>query len=105
MTILEEDVSEIRDIRRIGKDIGRGRKMIKLELSSEEVKQSVLRKARSLRHNPKYKSVFINPDRTPLQQKEFKLLREELRVRKENGEDVVIFKNKVTKRDYLPSFH
>ena len=101
---LEEEDVDVSSIRRVGRAKGDGKKMLKVEFSSEEEKRRVLRKAKSLRHKPDYKTVFINPDRTILQQKEFRLLREELKRRKENGEDVVISKSKVVAKSSLQHF-
>ena len=101
---LEEENVEVSNIRRIGKIRSDGKKMLKVELSSEEEKRRVLRKAKSLRHKPVYETVFINHDRTIFQQKEYRLLREELKSRRENGEDVVISRNKVVERRSLQHF-
>ena len=78
--------------------------MLKVEFSTEEDKRKILQKAKSLRQKPEYRFVFINPDRTIFQQKEFILIHEELRRRRENGEDVVIFKNKVVTKNNLQNF-
>ena len=99
----EEDV-KVLNIWRIGKRRSDGKKLLKVEFSSEEEKQRVLRKARSLRHKSNYKTVFINPDRTITQQTEFRLLREELKRRKDNGEDVIISKHKVVAKSNLQHF-
>jgi len=101
---LEEENVEVSNIRRIGKIRSDGKKMLKVELSSEEEKRRVLRKAKSLRHKPVYETVFINNDRTIFQQKEYRQLREELKSRRENGEDVVISRNKVVERRSLQHF-
>ena len=101
---IEEDDSEILAMHRIGRPSNDGKTLLKVEFSSEEVKRKVLRKAKSLRQKEEFKFVYVNPDRTRLQQNEFKILRHQLKTRKESGEDVIIFKNKVVLRDSLQNF-
>ena len=71
---------------------------LKLNCKSIEQKIMILRKARELRSHQKYRDVFINPDRTQMQRAIHKKLREELNRRRSNGEDVVIFRDRVVVR-------
>ena len=48
--------------------------------------------------------VFRFQDLTPVQQAESKRLRQILKERRDKGEDVVIFRNKITKRDDIKNF-
>ena len=64
LNTLEEPVSDVKSVQQIGKNRLDGKKMIKVGFNSEEAKQRVLRKAKLLRQKDKYKSIFINPDRT-----------------------------------------
>jgi preprotein translocase subunit YajC len=43
-----------------------------------------------------YRAVFINHDMTIQQRKTFKILRQELQERRNNGEQVVIYKGTIT---------
>ena len=89
--------------RRIGKprnDKPRPLRVTGLTLSK---KYEILRKARSLKGQEEFKGVFFNPDLTPRQQREAKLLRAELKQRRENGEqDLIIRNGKITSS---ASFH
>lgn len=68
-------------------------------------KSELLRKARSLRNNSDYEGVYINPDLTPLQQHEAKLLRDELKKRRENGHhDLIIRNGKIVSKSVSSNF-
>ena len=89
---------------RIGrKEEGRGR-LMKITCASESMKYDIMKKAKHLKRLPERKNVFINPDRTPMQQKQFKEIREELKRRKEGGEDVVIYRDRVVQRKSIKNF-
>lgn len=69
-------------------------------------KSEILRKSKSLRSHGEYVNVFINPDLTPWQQHEAKLLRVELKQRREKGEhDLIIRSGKVVPKSILQNFH
>ena len=61
-------------------------------------KYEILRRSKSLRHSQTFKDIYINPDLTPLQQKESRLLRIELKQRREIGEDVMIRRGKIVSK-------
>ena len=48
---------------------------------------------------PQFRGVFVNQDLTLIQQKEEKSLREELKLRKSSGENVVIRRGKIVYAD------
>ena len=93
---------EILDIQRVGQTANT---LIKIKFKSFETKQNVIRNARKLRSSPQFEKIFVNPDRTPLQQQQNKILRRELRDRRENGEDVIIRRGAVVQRDAKEVFH
>ena len=95
----------ITSTRRLGRPGQSGRSMLKVVFQSFEDKQEILRKARKLRELENYKSVYINPDRTPTQQLQHKKLIEKMKTRREGGEDVTIFRDKVVLRKSLRNFH
>ena len=64
-----------------------------------DTKKEILRNAKLLRKSNTNRNIFINEDQTPMQQRESHLLRKELRMRRDNGEDVVIFRNAVMPRE------
>jgi len=69
-----------------------------LRCESVEQKNRILRSSKGLRSIEKYKSVYINPDRTPMQLEKDKKLREELKRQKLEGKDVIIFREKIIER-------
>lgn len=100
---LKMDPGNCREIyvSRIGKIRSTSSRLIRVVFTQDESASQVLQSAKSLRLYDEYKNVFINPDRTPSQQQHFSELRRELKARKEKGEDVVIFRGKVTNRAEL----
>lgn len=91
----------ITDTLRIGQTNGTKPKVLIVKFSSHDTKRNVLQNAPKLRNYVPVGStlkVFISPDYTKKQQEFQKTLRNELRTRKENGEDVIIQKNKVVPR-------
>ena len=98
---LKIDNIDIKNATRLRKiEVGKKR-LLRIKLSSEECKIKLLQCARSLKRFPEYKGVFLNPDRTPLEQRHFTLLRTELKHRKDRGEDVVIFRGRIVERQSL----
>ena len=65
-------------------------RLLKVVCANAESKRALLLKAKSLRGKEEYKYVYVNPDLTPAQQAQSKELREELRRRRNLGEDVII---------------
>lgn len=93
------------DVVRIGK-VRHGRpRLLKVTVPDGGAKQEILRNAKKLRKSNSFRNVYINHDQTPMQQRESKILREELKVRRSRGEDVVIFKNQVKQRKDVQNFH
>lgn len=57
--------------------------------------RDTLRRAKRLRKHSKHHGVFINPDRSPLQQLSWKSLTEERKLRRIYDKDVVIYREQV----------
>jgi hypothetical protein len=79
-------------------------RLLRITCSSVEAKFEMLKKAISLRRSDEYKGIYINPDLTAKQQQEARDLRTELKVRRENGEDVIIRRGKIVNRNSDPHF-
>lgn len=63
-----------------------------VKFATKSIRDRVLAEAKKLR-NSTYSNaqhVYINPDLTPIQRKEFKALREKLRIRRAKGDRVII---------------
>lgn len=80
---------------RIGKMNSVKPRLLRVVCRDLDTKSTILRKAKDLRTMPEFRSVFVNHDLTPIQQKEEKSLREELKLRKSSGENVVIRRGKI----------
>ena len=89
----------VKDCCRIGRKNGDAPRPVKLCLSSSDIAQQVLRKARLLRMKEGYKSVYICPDRTVEERRAYKKLVEELRTvrRAEPDKFFTIKNNKVVR--------
>jgi hypothetical protein len=104
MTFVSCDVDSIVSVHRIGKPGGTRPRLLKVRCKDSEFRNHLLRRAKELRKNHKYKGIFINPDRTPIEQRRYKELLEELKERKDSKEDVVIFRNRVVPRRKISNF-
>ena len=95
--IMLEEVKEkplLKDCCRVGMKNGESPRPVKLGLSSSDMVQNVLRKARLLRGKEGYKTVYICPDRTVDERRAYKKLVEELKVKKiEEPDKFFITKN------------
>ena len=84
------NIDAVSTVYRIGKMNPSRPRLLKVICASAESKRSLLSKSKNLRNVTQYKNVYMNPDLTPLQQVQNKQLREELRRRRDLGEDVKI---------------
>lgn len=91
-------------ITRIGRPRQDRPRLIKLVCPDIHTKRLILRNGKSLRSSTRFRNIFVNEDRTPMQQEQFRVLRAELQRRRETGEDVVIFRQKVMKRSDIENF-
>ena len=98
---IDEDYEHLQ---RIGKMRPCGVRPLRLKCKSVDQKYRILQISKRLRDFHKYKSVFINPDRTPMQLEKDKKLRQELKRQQLAGRDVIIFKGKVVERSSRENF-
>jgi hypothetical protein len=85
------------DLRRLGKSNGPNPRILKVTFNKSQDRDSILRRSKLLRQT-KYKNVFINKDLTVKQQKDRRVLIEELKTRRALNEDVLIRGDKVVLR-------
>ena len=91
---------------RIGKPRPDKPRLLKVIFPDVSTKMTILRNKKALRSSNCNKNVFINDDQTPLQQQQSKLLRAELKRRRDAGEeDAVVYRNKVVLRKKIKNFH
>ena len=95
---------EISNVHRIGKKRSDGSRLLKVRVNDPAKKVEILRKCKDLKKFESHKGIYINPDRTPMQQEKDKHLRDELKDRREKGEDVVIFRDRVVVRADIQNF-
>ena len=84
--------AEIKQVTRLGKQQTSGEnkypRLLKVVLTNEENQKEVIRKSKCLKSKEGYERVYINRDLTPLELREQKVLREELKKkRNEAGRD------------------
>ena len=85
---------------RLGKRIPDRHRLMKVTLDSVPRKIQALRNAKKLQNTFKWKEVFITPDMTPKEREKNKLLRMELKRRRDAGEDhLVIRKGEIVKME------
>ena len=72
---------------------------IRVTFPDDKTKFKILNKSSLLKTLTSQQNIGLKPDLTKQQQKEDKELREELKRRKEQNEDVMIFRNKIIKRE------
>lgn len=92
---------EVCDVSRIGKPSGYRDRLLRVRCKQIDLRDKALRKAKELRKHEKFRGVFINPDRTPMQQHSHNELLSELRLRKRNNEDVIIYKDRIVSRKFF----
>lgn len=84
---------------RLGKTDSRKPRLLKVVCRNYETKREILTKAKELRSKAGYEGVYVNPDQTPLQQRQSKAVREEYKRRKDLGEDVLLRRGKIVSRE------
>jgi len=97
-----EDVN-FENISRIGAINSHKPRLLRLKCSSIRAKISLLRASKNLKRLSKYRMVFINPDLTRHERERDKILRTELRDRRQAGEKVMIRSGRVVNVDWSPS--
>lgn len=73
------------NVRRLGVKHGNQPRLLKVDLKSAELVKIVLRK-RSMLKKTEYKNIMVHEDRTPAQNKYFKDLKQEIKLRQDRGE-------------------
>ena len=94
------------EMRRLGKVDKEKPRLLKIQFECRKDRDNVLRNSKLLRKT-RFNNVFVDPDRTPSQQKEHRALIEEMKERRSRNEDVVIRGNRVVPREMRlknPSF-
>ena len=99
-----KDRNAIKAVSRIGKPRKDGKRLLRVEFHDFSWKLATLRNAKRLRTSA-WRDVYINPDRTQLQQAEEKQLREELSERRAKGEQVYIYRGKIVSKSPSQNFH
>ena len=104
MTAVSCDIDGIVSVNRIGKPNETRPRLLKVQCKNLEFRNLLLRRAKELRKSARYKGIFINPDRTPIEQRQYKALLKELKERKDSNENVVIFRNRIVHRREVKNF-
>jgi hypothetical protein len=102
--VIELEENSITRMHRIGRPAPGKSRLVCVTMNDETVKKKILSNAKQLRDKSKYRTIYINPDRTKLQQEEMRNLRNELKQRRENGEEAVIYRNKVVLKREITNF-
>ena len=84
------NVDSIVRLSRIGRPNQSRPRLLKVTCDSMAAKDYIISNAKELRKVTKFKGVYINPDRTPMQQRLWKDLLSEMRTQKAEGKDVII---------------
>lgn len=92
----------ISNVFRIGKLSSTKPRLMRIVCSDVKIKRDVLRQAKNLRSMPRHKTVYVNPDMTPMEQSENKRLRDEFQRRRNLGEDIIIRRGKIIPKE---NFH
>lgn len=74
-------------------------RLVKVKLCNSDVARTIIRNASKARNFPELNNIYINPDRTPMQQQYFKKIRSELQSRISNGESNL----RITYNNGIPS--
>ena len=98
------DASGVVATHRLGKPSPYKPRLLKVKCEDVEVRNNALRYAKKLKNKDQYRNVFINPDRTQLERERFKALTTELKQRRANNENVVIYRDRVVKRKDITNF-
>lgn len=96
--LAELDRGDFTKTYRLGRVDSRKPRPLKIVCRSDEIKRKILMKAKDLRSMSTYEGTYVNPDQTPLQQRQSKALREEYKRRKTLGENVLLRHGKIISR-------
>ena len=96
--------ASVEETRRIGRITDNKIRALKVTLKDQNTKQKILRSAKELRKSSRFRHVFLANDATKWQQKELSNLRSELKNRRDQGEEVVIYNGQVRSKESLQNF-
>lgn len=99
-----EEAKEVDDLRRIGKVQTRKPRLLRVVCRNASTKFAILKKAKQLKTVHELKGIYINPDRTRTEQEMNRLLQEELKRRRNAGENVAIYRNRVVLKSDVRNF-
>ena len=89
------------EVTRIGKINANRPRLIRFKCKDDGKRSLLLSKARELKNNSLFSSVRVFPDRTLIQRQNAKALQDELALRKQSGEDVIIKNGRVVDRSLV----
>ena len=94
-TIVDINENELTDPIRLGKEGGTRHRMLKLTVKNEEKKKEIMKKASELNKGKAQSAtrIYINQDLTKTQREKHKALRDELKERKQKGEENIAIRN------------
>lgn len=99
-SVAEADIKELRRVGRVAARSSRKRPLL-VTFANASQKWNVLKSASRLRRVKTFSAVYVNADLTPMQQEQRKRLFLELQQRRNRNEDVVLFRNRVIRRDEI----
>ena len=80
-------------VQRLGRSASTKARPLLVSVADLEEKLLILRNAHNLHHHKEFSNIFISPDRTRQERDAFRMLREELKRRKSNGESNLVIRN------------
>ena len=89
---------------RIGRKTNDKDRLMRIVCNNENTKELFLSKVRQRKLSDSWRGIYINPDRTKMQQQEEKALRTELLRRKGRGEEVYISRGKIMSKSNSSNF-
>lgn len=99
LSFLSVEEGSFTNVIRIGKPTNGKPRLLRVKMRNVELKKRTLVSSKKLRTSESYRQVYINPDYTKNEQEIQKKLRENLKKLRANGEDVIIFRGKIIKRE------
>ena len=96
-------VLEVKNIQRIGRLSSNRPRLLKVELGNSSQRNAILRNVRLLRRSS-WDFVYINPDFTEKERVHNRKMRDELKARRNSGEDVVLYRGKIVPKMQTTNF-
>lgn len=92
------------ETRRVGKILNAKCRPVRVTLMNRSEKRNILQNSRLLKNSNDLQKVYVSNDLTNLQQSDRQKLRDELKARKDAGDDVVIYRGEIRARDSIQNF-